>query len=389
MSSEWEERPFQELLSEKLRNGLTKPKGVRGEGVRMVNMGELFRYDRIGTQEMERVPLSEEETRTSLLAAGDLLFARQSLVEAGTGRCSLVLPAPEARTFESHLIRARPDPSVAHPEFLYYWFRSPVGFARVRSIVTQTGAAGIRGSDLAQISIPTPRVPEQLRIAAVLGALDDKIEHNRLIAHRAEKMWRAIWDGVERDTRRVKLADLVELVVERARTWENARYIALDDMPARSINLSEYQPGTAVSSSVTHFKKGDILFGSMRPYFHKVGLAPFDGITRTTTFVLRPKDAHLRTFALYVLSSTDVVRYATDTAVGTTIPYAKWESLRAFDVAPPKAAAGDVVERASESLLWFLGALSDESRTLRSLRDALLPRLVSGKLRVPESYVPA
>jgi type I restriction enzyme, S subunit len=51
--------PFGSLYAEPVRNGLTRPTSVRGDGYRMVNMGELFAYDRIGEQEMERVQLNE------------------------------------------------------------------------------------------------------------------------------------------------------------------------------------------------------------------------------------------------------------------------------------------------------------------------------------------
>jgi type I restriction enzyme, S subunit len=74
------ERPFGELFAEGTRNGLTRPKAVRGSGVKMVNMGELFAYPRLRNAPMDRVPLSEAEAKRFLLLPGDLLFARQSLV---------------------------------------------------------------------------------------------------------------------------------------------------------------------------------------------------------------------------------------------------------------------------------------------------------------------
>jgi hypothetical protein len=71
-------RPFGELFELPLRNGLKKPKGVRGADTKMVNMGELFAYPRLINAPMDRVPLTELEAERSLLRGGDLLFARQS-----------------------------------------------------------------------------------------------------------------------------------------------------------------------------------------------------------------------------------------------------------------------------------------------------------------------
>lgn len=74
----WQITSFESLFLVPLRNGLTKPKRVRGLGTYMVNMGELFGHRRIGNIEMERVPLTESEANKTLLQVGDLLFARQS-----------------------------------------------------------------------------------------------------------------------------------------------------------------------------------------------------------------------------------------------------------------------------------------------------------------------
>ena len=171
--------PFGSLYAEPVRNGLTRPTAVRGDGYRMVNMGELFAYDRIADQEMERVPLSDRELQVATLKEGDLLFARSSLKAEGTGKCSIVQSVPEVTTFESHLIRARLNPRKADSRFYYYFFQSYFGRATVLSIAKQVGAAGLPGSKLAGLSVPKPAPTIQSRIADVLSAYDDLIENNR------------------------------------------------------------------------------------------------------------------------------------------------------------------------------------------------------------------
>jgi type I restriction enzyme, S subunit len=109
---------FQDLFATPLRNGLTRPKSVRGQGIKMVNMGEIFAYSRIGNIDMDRVPLSENEALGYLLEPGDLLFARQSLVLSGAGKCSIILKQKEPVTFESHIIRARLNKNVTAQEGL-------------------------------------------------------------------------------------------------------------------------------------------------------------------------------------------------------------------------------------------------------------------------------
>ncbi|UWR38614.1 restriction endonuclease subunit S [Sulfitobacter sp. W074] len=175
----WQSIRFEELYAEPSRNGVYKSKEFHGSGTKMVNMGELFGYEFISDQEMKRVQLTDAELKKSGLQEGDLLFGRRSLVEAGAGKCSLVTNIQEPTAFESSIIRVRLDKGEILPRFLYYWFRSPLGRGRVYAIVSGVNVKGIKGSDLKNIEVEFPDLPTQERIAGVLSAYDDLIENNR------------------------------------------------------------------------------------------------------------------------------------------------------------------------------------------------------------------
>ena len=91
----------------------------------MVNMGELFSYDFISDQEMKRIELNDRELTNYLVKDGDLLFARRSFVLEGSGKCSLVVQPSEDTTFESSIIRARPNPDWVNPRFIIICFDHP------------------------------------------------------------------------------------------------------------------------------------------------------------------------------------------------------------------------------------------------------------------------
>lgn len=189
----WQTIPFEQLYAEPSKNGLTRPKRVRGTGYKMVNMGEIFAYDRIRNPVMDLVPMNDSEKMKYSLKAGDLLFARQSLVAAGAGKCSIILETPEITTFESHLIRIQLDQKKAVPLFYYYYFSSPAGKGNVQSLVMQVAAAGIRGSELAKLLVPHPPLPIQRKIAAILSAYDDLIENNTRRIEILEEMARSLY----------------------------------------------------------------------------------------------------------------------------------------------------------------------------------------------------
>ena len=189
----WPEVALEEVYAEGSRNGLTRPKSVRGSGYPMINMGELFAHERIGGIEMERVQMSERELAAFSVLKGDLLFARQSLVAAGAGKCSIIKAVAEPTTFESHLIRIRLDEHKADPSFFFYYFLSPIGKGNVQSLVMQVAAAGIRGSELAKLRVPLPPLPIQRRIAGILSAYDELIENNQRRIRILEEMARSLY----------------------------------------------------------------------------------------------------------------------------------------------------------------------------------------------------
>lgn len=201
MSEGWRAKPFGELYECPSKNGLTAPRSVRGRGVKLVNMKEMFAFDFIDDQEMELAPLPERNPEDWLLAEGDLLFARQSLTLEGAGRCVLVRDALSPRTFESHIIRVRLNSRTCDPSFYFYWFRSPRGRWAIGTIVEQVAAAGIRASDLRGLSVDVPPLGQQRGIAAVLGALDDLIETNGRLCESLSSLVRAAFWSVFKDLR--------------------------------------------------------------------------------------------------------------------------------------------------------------------------------------------
>jgi type I restriction enzyme S subunit len=136
-------------------------------------------------------------------------------------------------------------------------------------------------------------------------------------------------------------------------------------------------------SSLILFSKNDLLFGAMRPYFHKVTIAPFDGITRSTCFVFKPKVPETRGFSLCLLNLDSTIRYSTDSSLGSTMPYAIWKNglARHKIVLPPS----QIMVAFSETISPLIDKIRDVGlsvRSLSSVRDVMLPRLISGELSV-------
>jgi len=385
---------FGDLYAIPSKNGLMAPSRVRGSGVALINMREVFAYDRIGDAPMELAPLPERSSADWLVESGDLLFARQSLTFAGAGKCVLVESADRPRTFESHIIRVRLDEEVAYSPFFFYYFKSSFGRTNIEGIVEQVAAAGIRASDLAKLLVPLPPLAEQREITATLVVLDDKIESNRRAQEVGQRLLRALVDSALHDDSRgrARLDEYCDLVkdsvsVDEFRPYDN--YIALEHMPRGSIFLGDWSVVEGIGSNKSRFQSGDVLFGKLRPYFKKVGVAPVGGVCSTDILVLRPKFDFDRALVAVVASSEALINSLSAAATGTRMPRASWSDLAAWPLPSLSTAEREHLGEKTSPLLERLTLLTYESKKLTALRDALLPQLLSGRWTVSSATAEA
>ena len=429
------ESPFAHLLIGPVRNGIYKKKEFHGRGAKIVNMGELFANPRLRAVDMRRVELSESEQHRFSIQAGDLLFARRSLVAEGAGKCCVVLETNEPTAFESSIIRARPDPTKADSLFLYYYFNSPVGLHALDTIRRQVAVAGITGTDLAQLPLEVLSLPEQRAIGHVLGTLDDKIELNRLMNETLESMARALFTSwfVDFEPVRAKMEgrwrrgeSLPGLPVEHYDLFPD-RLVAseLGEVPegwevkalgdvvevvggtTPSTTVNEYWKGgthcwatpkdlSALSSPVlldTERKitdaglqqigsgllpKGTLLLSSRAPIgYLAVSEEP---VAINQGFIAMPPRKGISLYMLYWCRAfhDEIVNHAN----GSTFLEISKSNFRRIPLLTPSAAALTAYHRLASTLHGRIVESERQSNALAAQRDALLPRLVSGDVRV-------
>ena len=162
----------------------------------------------------------------------------------------------------------------------------------------------------------------------------------------------------------------------------NTPYIALEHMPRRCIALGDWADSTHVASGKSAFKKDEILFGKLRPYFHKVGVAPLDGVCSTDILVLAPKSPEWFGFLLGHASSDELIQFTDLASTGTKMPRTNWRDISSFKVALPPKPIAAAFTRNIQPMLDRIHANLHQSRTLATLRDTLLPKLLSGEVRI-------
>jgi type I restriction enzyme S subunit len=286
------------------------------------------------------------------------------------------------------------------------------------------------GSTVSNVRIPVlealkiPRLGAfEKAIAAILGALDDKIELNRQMnvtleamarlffkdwfvdfgptrakaesrpPYLAPELWALFPDALDDDDKPVgwkpvRLGDIAEGVTRTVNPSEvvsETPYIGLEHMPRRSIALDSWEGAGKVRSGKLHFKSGELLFGKLRPYFHKVGVAPVNGICSTDIVVCVAKRKTAYGFILSLISSDEFVAYTDQTSTGTKMPRTSWPLMARYEITLPSE---PILEAFNNLLLpWIelIRANIHESLDLAQTRDLLLPKLISGEIRLSEA----
>jgi type I restriction enzyme S subunit len=171
----------------------------------------------------------------------------------------------------------------------------------------------------------------------------------------------------------LKLEDAAELVRETVPPQEalGQFYIGLEHIQEGALHLAGYGYAEDVNSTKSKFRKGDILFGKLRPYFRKVILAPFDGICSTDIWVIRAKNGVNQKFLFYWMASQEFIDEAMRGSEGTRMPRAKWDF-----VARQTSFITDLEEQ--KAIAHILGTLDDKielnqqmNRNLEAIASAI------------------
>ena len=256
-----------------------------------------------------------------------------------------------------------------------------------------TGAAQPKLSKAALCSIPffLPASPcEQKAIAAVLSSLDDKIDllhrQNATLEGMAEALFRQ-WFVVEAkdEWEEGRLGDFavnVKDTVNPSKLSAGTIYLGLEHIEKKSLSQVKYGDSTSVLSNKFTFQENDILFGKLRPYFHKVCMATTQGICSTDILVIRPRKSEYFCFCLFAFFQNDVVDYASLASGGTRMPRTDWKTLKDYPIAKPDVDTLQEFNKLVEPALLRIKFNITQIRTLEKLRDTLLPKLMSGEVRV-------
>jgi type I restriction enzyme S subunit len=281
------------------------------------------------------------------------------------------------------------------PGYYRYLLKSSqyVKALQLTSNLVRDGQA-LRFDNFSQVELPLVPLTEQQKIATYLdektAMIDAIIEKKKkqielLREKRAAIINRAVTevDGTEE---RLKY-----IVRERKSRLEKAiqgsKYVGLEHVESGTGRYIEAQENGLPEGLVDVFKRGDVLFGKLRPYLAKVLAPDFDGVCTGELLVLAPDVTKVRSrYLFYKLISRDFIKAVDDSTYGSKMPRANWQFIGNMRVVYPSLSEQDkIIEKLDSklALIQKIGETLNKSITqLQEFKSALISHVVTGKVKV-------
>jgi type I restriction enzyme, S subunit len=387
-----ESRPLGQLVE--LRRGSTyKSALLHKEGPVLLGLSSIapnggFRRDALKSY-------GGESPETIILKPGELYVSLKDVTQSGDllGAVARVPPEISAGRLTQDTVRLIfRDSCSDHAEYVYWLLRSPQyrEYCRVHAIGVTTLA--LPKEDFLAFPVP-PKTSSRTAIVDALRALDDKMEHNHRLCCLLEEIGRLEFRRATQTRDKRPMNELFEVNPRRSLPKSIlAPYLEMANMPTVGHypeGWTQRQPGSGA-----RFTNGDTLVARITPCLENGKVAFVDfldasgvGWGSTEYIVLRPKPPLPVEFAYFVARDNDFRDFAVRHMSGTSgRQRVSAQAIGNYMVAVPDNARLASLSQTLQTCLRTVRALRRESQTLSAIRDALLPKLVSGQIRVPESY---
>lgn len=334
-----------------------------------------------------------EWTQRLLPEPGDILFAREAPVGP-------VVAIPEGGNVAAgqRTMLFRVDPTKANSDFLRLYLSAPETQARILSLAHGSTTPHLRVADVRSFEVELPPIDEQHAIAEVLGALDDKIATNTKLAATAAQLTQALFTSAVRESsEEFVLSEITELLsrgITPKYSQDADTMLILNQKCVRGQRVELTPARRTLLAKVREdkiLKSNDVLVNS-------TGQGTLGRVARWTGSSVATVDSHITilrfddsqvdvvTAGIGLLRMQDAIVEMGEGSTGQT-ELSRVELGKMKVRLPSREHQAELGLRFAE-LSGLTSAHLAENETLAATRDALLPQLMSGKLRVKEAIAP-
>ncbi len=382
----------------------------------------------VNWQSVPYCEITQNKLDKYLLSYGDIVVARTG---NSTGE-NYIYKGSEPTVFASYLIRFRINQKIADPFFVWYQMRSADWWNFVASSKTGSAQAGANAQVLGQYTLRIPPLCEQKAIAHILGTFDNKIEINRKMNETLEgitqtifKSWfidfdpvKAKSEGRNPDGMSDEIATLFPDSFEDSelgripKGWKVGKLRDIVHMGESTINPSKFpdesfnlysipafdsgkMPSRALGSTIKSNKlilpSGAILVSKLNPITPRVWQIfdnfPGRSISSTEFVAFLPKQNNMCSFLYWNLKSESCRTKMIGAVTGTSGSHqrVRKNDILDLDTISPTSSVYSLFHSTVNSLIKRISGNILENRQLVEIRDNLLPKLISGEIRIKDA----
>ena len=352
----------------------------------------------------ENAFISEEKDnilRKGKLQRGDIVYTTRGTV-GNAAFYSETVPFDNIR-INSGMVILRCRENIVDKKYLYQILKSEYFRPYFKKYCTGSAQPQLPIMNFSKIELSIPEMAIQRRVADILYAYDDLIENNhkqiKLLEEAAQRLYKEwfvdlrfpdyehtkIVDGVPEGWKATRLGEICSIrkeTITPEKIGASTPYIGLEHMPRKDICLSKWGNSSEINSNKFRYYEDDVLFGKIRPYFHKVGFALNSGVASTDAIILKNTKG-LWSLLLMTVSSSEFVNYTYQNCKeGSKMPRADWNQMEKYPVMIASSAIQNIFENQIYTITRRIKDLALQINYLTEARDRLLPKLMRDKIEV-------
>lgn len=275
------------------------------------------------------------------------------------------------------------------PEYLVYYFHTPIGQHKLLSNASQVGVPALArpSSTFQQIEIEVPDIDTQKRVTNIIDVIQRRIKANSEINDNLADLLQTIYQeqfgNISSAATQGNLSDLCSYSRDRVpvSALDTNTYFSTENILPGKVGATE-ATSLPTTPQTTACHKGDTLISNIRPYFKKIVYCEDDCGCSTDVLCFTPVQPKYAAYIFSTLYADKFFAFMVAGSKGTKMPRGDKQQIMSYPVTLPSEDELDAFNSLALPILAQLYSNKAENKRLSATRDALLPKLMSGEIDV-------
>lgn len=318
---------------------------------------------------------------------------RGDIVITHRGTLGQIVFIPQDSKYDRYVIsqsqfRVRCNDKVL-PEYLVYYFHTPIGQHKLLSNASQVGVPALArpSSTFQQIEVVLPELSIQKRVVEIISTIQKKIANNQELNDNLADLLQTVYQERFGDTSLIAnqgiLSDICSYSRDKVAVSELnvSTYFSTENMLSGKAGSTE-ATSLPTTSQTTACHKGDTLISNIRPYFKKIVYCEDNCGCSTDVLCFTPSQPRYSAYLFSTLYADKFFAFMVAGSKGTKMPRGDKQQIMTYPVVLPSEEELAGFNTIASPLLEQIYSNSAENKRLSILRDTLLPKLMSGEIDV-------